>query len=122
MRTMAIAVIAPDRGQAANGRIEIAWHNPVERLAIVGGKLNQLVLSRLTGRLAGSTALAVIERGASAVGAEIVEPAIDQVIAHCLLRVAAGLALSTAKPTALSRHRRKPSVIGVPERVHFTEF
>jgi hypothetical protein len=35
---------------------------------------------------------------------------------------AAGLALSTAKPTALSRRRHKPSGIGVPERVHFTEF
>src|SRR6476620_9386693 len=32
---------------------------------IVGGKLDQLVLSRLIGRLAGSTALAMIERGAS---------------------------------------------------------
>jgi len=39
-----------------------------------------------------------------------------------LLRVAAGLALSTAKPMALSRRRRKSSGIGVPERVHFTEF
>ena len=62
------------------------------------------------------------DRHLDAVGAEIIEPAIDQVIAHCLLRVAAGLALSTAKPRALSRHRRKPSGIGVPERVHFTEF
>jgi hypothetical protein len=26
------------------------------------------------------------------------------------------------KPTALSRRRHKPSGIGVPERVHFTEF
>ena len=60
-----IVVIVPDRVQAADGRIEIAQHNPVERLTIVGGKLDQLVLSRLIGRLAGSTALAMIERGAS---------------------------------------------------------
>ena len=55
----------PDRVQPADGRIEIAQHDPVERLAIVGGKLDQLVLSRLIGRLAGSTELAMIERGAS---------------------------------------------------------
>ena len=60
-----MVVIVPDRGQAADGRIEIAQHNPVERLAIVAGKLDQLVLSRLIGGLAGSTALAMIERGAS---------------------------------------------------------
>ena len=33
-----------------------------------------------------------------------------------------GFGSFTAKPRALSRHRRKPSGIGVPERVHFTEF
>ena len=69
-----------------------------------------------------AAALQPADRRVDAIGAQIIEPAIDQVIAHCLLRVAAGLALSTAKPTALSRHRRKPSGIGVPERVHFTEF
>jgi hypothetical protein len=31
-------------------RIQIAQRNPVERLALVGGKLDQLVLSRLIGR------------------------------------------------------------------------
>jgi hypothetical protein len=29
---------------------------------------------------------------------------------------------TTAKPTAFSRRQHKPSGIGVPERVHFTEF
>jgi hypothetical protein len=69
-----------------------------------------------------AAALQPADRRINAIGAELIEPAIDQVIAHCLLRVAAGLALSTAKPRALSQHRRKPSGIGVPERVHFTEF
>ncbi len=32
-----IAFIVPDRVQPADGRIEIAQHDPVERLAIVGG-------------------------------------------------------------------------------------
>jgi hypothetical protein len=35
---------------------------------------------------------------------------------------ASALDFPTAKPRALSRHRRKPSGNGVPERVHFTEF
>jgi hypothetical protein len=30
--------------------------------------------------------------------------------------------VTNAKPRALSRRRLKPSGIGVPERVHFTEF
>jgi hypothetical protein len=75
-----------------------------------------------TRSMAAAAALPAAAHHLDAIGAEIIEPAIDQVIAHCLVRVAAGLALSTAKSRALSRHRRKPSGIGVPERVHFTEF
>jgi hypothetical protein len=39
-----------------------------------------------------------------------------------LRELSAGLAFFIAKPAALSRRRHTPSAIGVPERVHFTEF